>query len=137
MKAENQPHALTAVRLDKWLWSARFFKTRAAAQQAVEGGKVKLNGERTKPAKDLKVGDRLVIHAGTAAWTIAVARLSDQRGPAAVACTLYEEDEASRAQREEQAALRRFAASPDQERSGRPTKRERRQLERWRGKGDV
>jgi len=124
--------AAATVRIDKWLWAARFFKTRAAAQQAVEGGKVKLNGERTKPAKDLRVGDRLVIHAGTAAWTIAVASLSDKRGPAAVARTLYEEDEASRAQREEQAALRRYAASPDQERSGRPTKRERRQLERWR-----
>lgn len=124
-----------AVRIDKWLWAARFFKTRAAAQQAVEGGKVKLNGERTKPAKDLKVGDRLVIHAGTVAWTIAVAQLSDKRGPAAVARTLYEEDEASRALREEQIALRRLAASPDQERSGRPTKRERRQLERWRSDG--
>ena len=124
-----------AVRIDKWLWAARFFKTRAAAQQAVEGGKVKLNGERTKPAKDLKAGDRLVIHAGAAAWTITVMRLSDKRGSATVARTLYEEDEASRALREEQAALRRFAASPDQERSGRPTKRERRQLERWRGEG--
>lgn len=133
MKTGSQ--AAAAVRIDKWLWAARFFKTRAAAQQAVEGGKVKLNGERTKPAKDLKVGDRLVVHAGTAAWTIAVARLSDQRGPAAVARMLYEEDEASRVLREEQAALRRFAASPDQERSGRPTKRERRQLERWRGEG--
>ncbi len=125
----------SVVRIDKWLWAARFFKTRAAAQQAVEGGKIKLNGERTKPAKDLKVGDQLVIHAGTAAWTIAVVRLSDKRGPATVARTLYEEDEDSRVQREERAALRRFAASPDQERSGRPTKRERRQLERWRSEG--
>lgn len=121
-----------AVRIDKWLWAARFFKTRAAAQQAVAGGKVKLNGERTKPAKDLNVGDRLVIHVGAAGWTVAVVRLTDKRGPAVVARTLYEEDEASRALREEQAALRRYAASPDQERSGRPTKRERRQLERWR-----
>ena len=133
MKTGSQTAA--AVRIDKWLWAARFFKTRAAAQQAVEGGKVKLNGERTKPAKDLKVGDRLVIQAGAAAWTIGVSRLSDKRGPAAVARTLYEEDEASRALREEQAALRRYAASPDQERSGRPTKRERRQLERWRSEG--
>jgi len=124
--------AAAVVRIDKWLWAARFFKTRAAAHQAVEGGKIKLNGERTKPGKDLKVGDRLVIHAGASAWTMTVVRLSDKRGPATVARTLYEEDEASRAQREEQAALRRFAASPDQERSGRPTKRERRQLERWR-----
>ncbi len=129
--------AAAVVRIDKWLWAARFFKTRAAAQQAVEGGKIKLNGERTKPGKDLKVGDRLVIHAGISAWTMTVVRLADKRGPATVARTLYEEDEASRAQREEQAALRRFAASPDQDRSGRPTKRERRQLEQWRGKGDL
>lgn len=129
--------AAAEVRIDKWLWAARFFKTRAAAQQAVEGGKVKLNGERTKPGKGLKVGDRLVIHAATSAWTMTVVRLADKRGPATVARTLYEEDEASRAQREEQAALRRFAVSPDQDRSGRPTKRERRQLEQWRGKGDL
>jgi ribosome-associated heat shock protein Hsp15 len=133
MKAGGQSGA--AVRIDKWLWAARFFKTRAAAQQAVEGGKVKLNGERTKPAKELKAGDRLIIQAGTAAWMISVVQLSDKRGPAAVARTLYEEDEASRALREEQAALRRYAASPDQERSGRPTKRERRHLERWRNEG--
>lgn len=133
MKAGSPAEA--AVRIDKWLWAARFFKTRAAAQQAVEGGKVKLNGERTKPAKDLKIGDQVIVHIGTAAWTIVVARLSDKRGPATVARTLYEEDEASRAQREEQAVLRRYAASPDLVRSGRPTKRERRQLERWRGEG--
>ncbi len=137
MRAEHQPGALAAVRVDKWLWAARFFKTRAAAQQAVEGGKVKLNGERTKPAKELKMGDMLVIHVGTYEWVIRVARLSDKRGPAMAAHALYEEDEASRARRAEQAALRRFAADPDRERHGRPTKRERRQLARWRGKGDL
>jgi ribosome-associated heat shock protein Hsp15 len=121
-----------AIRVDKWLWAARFFKTRSAAQQAVEGGKVKLDGERIKPAKEVRVGDELQIQIGAYAWTVRVLQLSDKRGSATVARTLYNEDEASRSQREEQAALRKFAAEPAQERHGRPTKRERRQLERWR-----
>ncbi len=121
------------VRVDKWLWAARFFKTRSAAQQAVEGGRVKLNGERVKPAKDVRVDDELVITIGAWEWIVRVAQLSDKRGPATVARTLYAEDEASRQKREEQIALRRIAAEPAQERHGRPTKRDRRQLERWRG----
>lgn len=121
-----------AIRVDKWLWAARFFKTRSAAQQAVEGGKVKVGGERIKPAKELRVGDEVVIQIGAYAWMVRVAQLSDKRGSATVARTLYVEDETSRIQREEQAALRKFAADPAQERHGRPTKRERRQLERWR-----
>jgi len=120
------------VRVDKWLWAARFFRTRTAAQQAVEGGKVKISGERIKPAKDLHAGDELVIQIGAYAWTVRVVQLSDKRGSATVARTLYTEDETSRTQREAQAALRKFAAEPAQERHGRPTKRERRQLERWR-----
>jgi ribosome-associated heat shock protein Hsp15 len=121
-----------ATRIDKWLWAARFFKTRSAAQQAVEGGKVKLNGERTKPARELKVGDTLVIHIGDYEWAIAVARLSDRRGPAAVARALYEEDPASHARRQEKVANRKLMSEPAADRHGRPTKRERRQLERLR-----
>lgn len=122
------------MRIDKWLWAARFFKTRSAAQQAVDGGKIKLNGERAKPSKTLKVGDELVIHIGAYEWLIHVVQLSDRRGPASIARTLYEEDEASRARRTEQVALRRLAAEPGHERHGRPTKRERRQLDRWRSR---
>jgi len=121
-----------AVRVDKWLWAARFFKTRSLAQQAVEGGKVRVNGERVKPAKDLRVGDELAIQIGAAEWSIRVEQLSDKRGPATVARTLYAEDEASRVRREEQAALRKLVADPAQDRHGRPTKRERRELDRWR-----
>jgi ribosome-associated heat shock protein Hsp15 len=121
-----------SVRLDKWLWAARFFKTRSLAQQAVEGGKVKLNGERTKPAKELRMGDELRIHIGAYEWVVRVAKLSDKRGPATVARTLYEEDEESRARRTEQVTLRRVAAAPGSDRRGRPTKRDRRELERWR-----
>lgn len=119
-------------RVDKWLWVARFFKTRSAAQQAVEGGKVKLNGERIKPAKDVRVNDQLAITIGAYEWVVSVVQLSDKRGSATVARTLYAENEASRLQREAQIALRKFAAEPAQDRHGRPTKRERRQLERWR-----
>ena len=120
------------MRIDKWLWAARFFKTRSAAQQAVEGGRVKLNGERTKPARDLKAGDTLLIHIGAYEWLVTVARLTDRRGPASVARTLYEEDPASYAKRQEQVANRRLMSEPAAERHGRPTKKEQRQLERWR-----
>ncbi len=121
-----------SLRIDKWLWAARFFKTRSVAQQAVEGGKVKWNGERVKPAKEVRVGDALTIHIGAYAWVVRIAGLSDQRGSATVARALYAEDEASRVRREEQLALRQLVADPAQDRHGRPTKRERRQLERWR-----
>jgi len=121
-----------AIRLDKWLWAARFFKTRSAAQQAIAGGKVRLNGERTKPARDLKAGDVLTIRIGDYEWVIAVARLSDRRGPASVARTLYEEDPASHARRQERVANRKLMVEPAAGRRGRPTKRERRHLERWR-----
>jgi ribosome-associated heat shock protein Hsp15 len=104
-------------RLDKWLWAARFFK---------------VNGERAKPAKDLRVGDELSVQIGETAWSLRVEQLSEQRGPATVARTLYREDEASRARREETAALRRLTREPARERAGRPTKRERRELDRWR-----
>lgn len=121
-----------AIRLDKWLWAARFFKTRSAAQQAIAGGKVRLNGERTKPARDLRAGDVLAIRIGDYEWVIAVARLSDRRGPASVARTLYEEDPASHARRQERVANRKLIEEPAAGRHGRPTKRERRHLERWR-----
>ena len=124
-----------SVRVDKWLWAARFFKTRSAAQQAVEGGKVKLNGERVKPSRDLRPGDELMVCIGNSEWTLRVELLSDKRGPATVARTLYSESEASRIKREEQAALRKFAADPARDRVGRPTKRERRELDSWRSEG--
>jgi ribosome-associated heat shock protein Hsp15 len=120
------------VRIDKWLWAARFYKTRSVAQQAVEGGKVKLNGERVKPAKDVRTGDRLELNIAAQDWTLTVRALSDKRGPASVAQTLYEESAESQARRAEQSALRKLSAEPELQRHGRPTKRERRQLERWR-----
>ena len=119
------------MRLDKWLWASRFFKTRGLAQAAVAGGKVKLNGERVKPAKVVAPGDRLTIRIGEFEWAVAVKALSGKRGPAEAARKLYEEDEASRARRVAQVADRRAHASVWGERKGRPTKRERREMERW------
>jgi len=120
------------MRIDKWLWAARFFKTRSLAQQAVEGGKVTLNQDRIKPSKELKSGDALLIRIGAFEWAITVKQLSDKRGSATVARTLYDESAASQAKRAEQAALRKLNVEPAAERHGRPTKRERRELDRWR-----
>lgn len=120
------------MRIDKWLWAARFYKTRSLAQQAVEGGKARLNGERVKPAKDVRVGDTLDMNIAAQDWTITVRALSDKRGPASAAQTLYAETDESRARRADQSALRKLAVEPAQTRHGRPTKRDRRQLERWR-----
>lgn len=121
------------VRIDKWLWAARFFKTRSLATQAVDGGRVKLNGERAKPSKEVKLGDRLAVHIGEFEWELTVQGIGERRGPAEVARTLYQEDEASRQRREEQAALRRLQAEPAQPIKGRPTKRDRRLIHRFTG----
>jgi ribosome-associated heat shock protein Hsp15 len=120
------------MRLDKWLWAARFFKTRSLAAQAIEHGRVKLNGDRVKPARELKPGDRLELHAGEVDWVLTVRGLSMQRGPAPVAQALYEEDPASMARRQQQASERKAAADPAAAR-GRPTKRDRRQIHRFTG----
>ncbi len=120
------------MRIDKWLWAARFYKTRSLAQQAVEGGKVTLNQDRVKPSKELKSGDALLIRIGAFEWTITVKQLSDKRGSATVARMLYEESAESQAKRAEQSAQRKLNVEPAAQRHGRPTKRERRELDRWR-----
>jgi ribosome-associated heat shock protein Hsp15 len=119
------------LRLDKWLWAARFFKTRALATAAVAGGKVKLNGERAKAAKAIRPGDALNIHIGPYEYVVRVLALSARRGPAAQAAKLYEESESSQAARNELAtrlaAERRLVTPP----KGRPGKKERRQIIRF------
>ena len=120
------------MRLDKWLWAARFYKTRSLAQAAVAGGKVKLGGERVKPAKEIAPGARLAIRIGELEWDVTVKALAGHRGPAEQARQLYEEEEESRARRVAQVADRRAQSSVWGQRKGRPTKRERRRLERWR-----
>src|SRR5438445_6249993 len=118
------------VRIDKFLWAARFFKTRSLATDAVDGGKVRLNGERIKPARNVKIGDRLEIDNGATSWEVLVRVLSDVRGPATQAQTLYEETAHSVAKRENEAEQRRLFREPGTTLKGRPTKRDRRQLER-------
>jgi ribosome-associated heat shock protein Hsp15 len=131
MPTEQTP--LDRMRLDKWLWAARFFKTRSLATQAIDHGRVKLNGERIKPAREIRPGDRLQIHIGEFDWTLTVNALSMQRGPAPVAQRLYEEDPASHARRQQQASERKLAASPAASIKGRPTKRDRRHIHRFTG----
>lgn len=120
------------VRLDRWLWAARWFKTRALATQAVTGGKVHLNGRRVKPAADLRVGDDLRIVRGPYTFAVVVCDLAERRGKAKEAALLYEETEESREAREVRRIQMRDMPVPSYEGKGRPTKRERRKLERAR-----
>jgi ribosome-associated heat shock protein Hsp15 len=117
------------MRLDKWLWAARFFKTRSRAQQAIAAGRVKLDEARVKPSHEIKPGNSLAIRVGDFEWQIKVKELSDKRGPAEQARKLYQESEASRTERERRKDLRRWGAEPASTLKGRPTKRDRRQIE--------
>ena len=119
------------LRIDKWLWAARFFKTRSLAAKAVDGGRVRLNGERAKPAKELKPGDELAIHIAELEWAVTVLQLSDKRGPAAAARLLYTESEASQQRRQQALEARRLKVGPLREERGRPTKRDRRMIHRF------
>jgi len=117
------------MRLDKWLWAARFYKTRSLAQQAVVAGRVQLNGERTKPAHEVKTADMIIVRVGDWQWEVRVRALSERRGPAVEARKLYDETEASRAERERRADLRRWGTEPAAALKGRPTKRDRRRID--------
>ena len=117
------------MRVDKWLWAARFFKTRGAATEAVLGGHVQLNGSRVKPAREIVVGDRLEITRNAQRWIVVVSGLADRRGPASVATTLYEETPESAAERERRAVERRLAHPLGADLTERPTKRDRRRLD--------
>lgn len=119
------------MRIDKWLWAARFFKTRSLATQAVEGGRVRVNGERSKPAKEIRIGDRLLIHIAELEWQVTVLGLSMQRGSAPVARQLYEEASESVAARLEAVAVRKLIRDPAADLHGRPTKRDRRLIHRF------
>jgi ribosome-associated heat shock protein Hsp15 len=130
---ERDDMEATSVRVDKWLWAARFFKTRALATEAVTGGKVEVNGERVKPARAVKPGDTVSVRLGPYLHDIVVRGLSDKRGPASIAQGLYEETAASREAREKLAWQLKHAAPTIEAGEGRPTKRDRRDLERMRG----
>lgn len=117
------------VRIDRWLWAARFFKTRSTATDAVSGGRVHLNGARVKPAKDVRPGDTVEVTTGDTRREVLVLAIAERRGPAAVAQSLYEETADSVARREQRSAERRFARPLGADLGARPTKQDRRRLE--------
>jgi ribosome-associated heat shock protein Hsp15 len=126
-----QADSVETVRLDKWLWAARFFKTRALATEAINGGHVHLNGSRPKPSRPLKAGDRLSIRRGQDEYEVEVLALAEKRGPASVAQQLYREDEQSRLHRERLAEERRLVAAAEPRPARRPDKKGRRQIIRF------
>lgn len=128
-KMVNQGNGATSTRIDKWLWAARFFKTRSLATHAVDLGRVLQNEQRVKPAHDVKPGDLLDIQHGEQRWEVRVLRILEVRGPAAVAQTMYEETPASLEKRQKAAEDRKFFREPTAHIQGRPTKRDRRQLD--------
>lgn len=119
------------VRIDKWLWATRFFKTRSVAREAISGGKVHLNGQRVKPGRALSVGDQISVQRGQDEYLIEVLELSNRRGPAVVAQALYQESEESRLKREKLAEQRKLEREEHAGRERRPDKRQRRHLVRF------
>ena len=120
------------VRLDKWLWAARFFKTRSLATAEIGKGRIHVNEQPVKPARAVRVGDTIELRQGLVTRTVTVLSLSESRGPAPVAQALYQETPESVARREKEAEQRRVAAEPSQAiEQGRPTKRDRRKLADW------
>jgi ribosome-associated heat shock protein Hsp15 len=119
------------LRIDKWLWAARFFKTRSLAADAVLKGRVRLAGEPTKPSKEIRVGDVLVVEIERLLWHVEVKGLCEVRGPASVAQTLYEETAESRKQRELERLRRKTYREPAETLHGRPTKRDRRVIDKF------
>jgi ribosome-associated heat shock protein Hsp15 len=130
-KAAFKLNLLEKVRLDKWLWAARFFKTRSLALTAIKGGKVSVNGQHAKPGRELIIGDTLTIRQGQEIKTIIVQALAAQRGPAVVAQQLYAETPESIAQRQKERELRQYSSALRPRGKGRPTKRQRRQIHRF------
>ncbi len=122
------------VRVDKWLWAARFFKTRSLASESVQGGRVKVNGVRAKPAREVRRGDQVEVRIGELTWTVVVDGIAEKRGSATQAALLYTETPESRERRELFAAQRRLAPVAGTDARGRPTKRDRRRIESLRGR---
>ena len=125
---------MTGVRMDKWLWAARFFKTRSLAARACDLGRIESNGQPAKPAREVRPGDRLQVKNDTGDFQLEVLALSDVRGPAAVALTLYRETEASRELRRKLAEERKAMPHFEALREGKPSKRDRREIDRLRGR---
>ena len=132
-KISTEPGA--RLRIDKWLWAARFFKTRSLATDAVEKGRVRIGGASVKPAKDVRVGDLVEIEIERIVWQIQVLGVCDVRGPASVAQTLYAETEEGRQKRQQENERRKTYREPAAELHGRPTKRDRRVIDKFSREG--
>lgn len=126
---------MTGVRIDRWLWAARFFKTRTLAARACELGRIAANGQQVKASREVRTGDQLQVKNDSGDFQVEVLLLSETRGPASVAQTLYSETEASRALRLKLAEQRKELGRFEFSREGRPSKRDRRELNRLRGRG--
>ena len=122
-------------RIDKWLWAARFFKTRALAAEAVNGGKVEVNGARAKPSRAVRSGDEINVRRGPYQWTVIVKEVAKLRGPAPQAQLLYQETEASMRRREAAIARLKLERPPEFDYSGRPSKKDRRAIARFTKRG--
>jgi ribosome-associated heat shock protein Hsp15 len=122
------------VRIDKWLWAARFFKTRSLATDAVQGGRVQVDGLRVKPARDVRIGETVAVTVGYTTTTVVVRGLAEKRGSAAQAAVLYDETPESVLARERRREERRLAPPPGADLAGRPSKRDRRRIEAMRGR---
>ena len=127
--ADAAASGVERLRIDKWLWAARFYRTRSLAAAAVEAGQVRVGGERVKPSRAIHAGETVEVRKGGLAWTVEVTGLDDRRGSASDAAQLYREREDSRAARDEEVARRRAIAASAPLLPGRPTKRDRRKLE--------
>lgn len=130
MSQQDEP-----IRIDKWLWAARFFKTRSLAAQALSGGKVEINGVRAKPSRIVRAGDKLCVRRGPYEWIVVVKELSHLRGPAPQAQRLYEETEESMRHRQAIATQWQLERPPEFAAPGRPTKRDRRAISRFTKRG--
>lgn len=131
----DKENATPQVRLDKWLWAARFLKTRSLAAEAIDGGKVHVNGERAKRSRIVRIGDRLEITRGREQFVVTVKDLSERRGPGSVAALLYEETEQSKQERKIASEQQRLNAMSSPGPDRRPTKQQRRKIIRFTGKG--
>jgi ribosome-associated heat shock protein Hsp15 len=134
MPQAARDRSASRVRIDKWLWAARFFKTRALASRACELGRVEVNGQPVKASREVRIGDRLLVKTERGRFDVEVLNLSLIRGPAAVAETLYRETEESREARRKEAEARKAEARFDTPPEGKPSKRDRRRIDRLRGR---
>lgn len=131
----DDPENSESIRLDKWLWAGRFFKTRSLAADAASGGKIEINGDRPKPSRVVRVGDRINIRRGPYEWTVIVKDVSRLRGSASQAQRLYEETEESVRKREAAMAQLKLERPPEFDSSGRPSKKDRRAIHRFTKRG--